>query len=206
MATIVVIISLLLYGLIHSLLAGSRAKNFIRQQYGDRAYYGLYRIGYNVFALISIAPVVALVMFYSGDTFWNVDSGWQALIQILRVVGVVGIGISLLQIDGQRFLGVRQFKAYLNKDPLPLPDEPLQTGGIYRIVRHPLYLFSLMVIWSMTSMSEAYFGFCIGATIYFVVGSLVEERRLAQAFGDEYKNYQRQTAWLIPFLHIYYKF
>jgi protein-S-isoprenylcysteine O-methyltransferase Ste14 len=83
-----------------------------------------------------------------------------------------------------------------------LPTEPLQTGGVYQLVRHPLYLFSLMVIWPLPAMTEAMLGFNIAATIYFTFGSLLEERRLVAIFGQDYITYQQRVPWLIPFIHL----
>jgi protein-S-isoprenylcysteine O-methyltransferase Ste14 len=71
-------------------------------------------------------------------------------------------------------------------------------NGLYGVVRHPLYFFSMLVLWFMPVMSAAWLGFCIGSSVYFVLGSLLEERKLRRAFGQDYRNYQRQVAWMIP--------
>jgi len=55
-----------------------------------------------------------------------------------------------------------------------------------------------MLIWPVTTMTDAYFGFAIGATIYFVVGSYYEEKRLLVVFGEDYAAYQRRVPWLFP--------
>jgi protein-S-isoprenylcysteine O-methyltransferase Ste14 len=108
----------------------------------------------------------------------------------------------VLQIDTGRFLGISQLSAYQLGRELPLPSEPLQTGGVYRIVRHPLYLFSLMLIWPTATMRAGYFGFCVGTTIYFLIGSLFEERRLLAGFGPAYSDYRDRVAWMIPFVRM----
>jgi protein-S-isoprenylcysteine O-methyltransferase Ste14 len=95
-------------------------------------------------------------------------------------------------------MGVRQARAFLASDPLPLPDEPLQTGGVYRLVRHPLYTFSLLMVWAAPVMTLNTLWFNLGATLYVLVGSLIEERRLAAGYGEPYSSYRRQVSWLIP--------
>jgi protein-S-isoprenylcysteine O-methyltransferase Ste14 len=74
--------------------------------------------------------------------------------------------------------------------------------GENKLVRHPLYLFSLLVIWSFATMSQAMFAFNIAATLYFIFGSLLEEQRLLAIFGQSYVDYQQHVPWLIPFLKI----
>jgi len=108
--------------------------------------------------------------------------------------------LSLLQIDFGQFLGLTQLMAYFKGQPLPLADEPLQFNGVYRLVRHPLYVFSLLVIWPMSPMSESLLAFNVCTTIYFVVGSILEERKLIAIYGEKYRAYQQLTPAFIPFL------
>lgn len=197
-AMIAVLLTMLAYGAVHSLLAWRRVKSALKDRTGERAYHGLYRITYNIIATLTLAPIFALIIFRPGEIVWRIPQGWLPLLLIIQAVGLIGLFVSLLQIDLGQFSGLSQLLAYLNGDPLPLPREPLQTDGVYRLVRHPLYLFSLMVIWPIPTMTEAYLGFCIGSTIYFVAGSYMEERRLLKAFGARYIDYQKRVPWLFP--------
>jgi protein-S-isoprenylcysteine O-methyltransferase Ste14 len=36
--------------------------------------------------------------------------------------------------------------------------------------------------------------------MYFIIGAVVEERKLVKTFGDEYLEYMSKTPYLIPFL------
>ena len=88
--------------------------------------------------------------------------------------------------------------AYFSGGQLPLADEALQTDGLYGWVRHPLYFFSLLALWFSPTMTDALLMFNIAATLYFVFGSLIEEQRMVNAYGDIYKQYQQNTSWMIP--------
>jgi len=74
----------------------------------------------------------------------------------------------------------------------------MQTGGLYSLVRHPLYLASMLVLWSQTQITEFMLAFNIAATLYFAVGSWYEEKRLLAVFGEEYASYQKRVPWLLP--------
>ncbi|GAB4480243.1 MAG: hypothetical protein Kow00124_26760 [Anaerolineae bacterium] len=79
----------------------------------------------------------------------------------------------------------------------------LVTGGIYRLVQHPMYLALLLVSLGMPLMVRSVWGAAAG--IILIIPALwrrigEEEDRLLQAFGDEYHEYQRRTRRLIPFI------
>lgn len=196
-----VLIGLAAYGLLHSYLAG-RGKSWFQQVFSERTYHGLYRIIYNVIAIISILPILYLVAWQSGEVVWTIPLEWEPVLFAIQLVGIVGFAVSLLQIDLLRFAGLKQLYVYVSGGSLPLSSEQLQTGGMYAVVRHPLYLFSLLLLWPVTTMTSAYLGFCIGVTVYFFIGSFYEERRMVEHYGKTYQAYQKRVPWLIPFLNI----
>ena len=197
-----VIAMLVGYGVLHSLLAAIATKKFVHQWLGTRLYEGWYRLFFNAVAGITFLPILAYVGMNSGDSIWRSSPPWSYGLLAIQLAGLVGLTVSLLQIDGWRFLGISQILAWFNGDPLPLPDEPLQIKGVYRLVRHPLYLFSMMVLWALPVMSAASLGLATGTTLYFIVGSYFEEKKLHAAFGEAYAQYQRDVPWMIPFLKI----
>jgi protein-S-isoprenylcysteine O-methyltransferase Ste14 len=149
---------------------------------------------------VTLAPALLLVVFRSEGIAWRVDLAWEPVLLAMQAAGLIGFALALLQIDLMRFAGLKQAVAFARGDPLPLPDEALQTRGVYRLVRHPLYLFSLLLLWPVTTMTWAYLGFCVGATLYLGIGSLLEERRMLEAYGEVYEAYRRRVPWLIPFV------
>jgi protein-S-isoprenylcysteine O-methyltransferase Ste14 len=197
---IAVLLAIVAFGFIHSILASKEAKGAFQEKYGERAFHGLYRLIYNIITILTLLPIGLLMVSQSNRVVWAVESPITVLFLILQGIGVIGLLISVLQIDGGQFLGTSQARAYFMGGELPLPKEPLSITGVYALVRHPLYLFSLMVIWFVPTMSEGYLGFCIGATLYFIIGSWYEEKRLISYFGDDYRAYQQKVAWMIPFV------
>ncbi len=199
-ALLLTLVLMVIYGLLHSLLAGHSMKRFVRILMGERAYLGLYRLLFNAIATITFLPVLWAIAAFPGDMIWEIGEPWNLLLRGLQLLGIIGLLAAFSDIDGSRFLGLRQAAAWWNGDPLPLPPEKLQLWGTYRIVRHPLYLFSLMLIWPTPAMTSAWFGFCFGSTIYMVVGSLLEEQRMMSQFGAAYEDYRKRVPWLLPFV------
>ena len=169
-----VILALLIYGVFHSLTAAIGFKALMATVMGERGYLGLYRLFYNTISVITLLPVLVLVAAEPGDTVWSLNGIPALFFRFTQVVGLLGLTVSFLQIDGSRFLGLKQMAVYFSGGKLPLPPEPMVFNGVYAVTRHPLYLFSMLVLWFQPQMNEALFGFNIGATIYFCLGSLVE--------------------------------
>jgi protein-S-isoprenylcysteine O-methyltransferase Ste14 len=72
------------------------------------------------------------------------------------------------------------------------------TPGLYRYIRHPLYLGFLLIFWSTPDMSIGRLLFAAGATTYVLVGARFEERSLLRRFGEDYARYRKRVPMLIP--------
>jgi protein-S-isoprenylcysteine O-methyltransferase Ste14 len=79
-----------------------------------------------------------------------------------------------------------------------LPPMPFIVRGPYRWVRHPLYFFCLLMIWSCPNLSLDRMMYNVLWTAWIIVGSVLEERDLVATFGEEYSNYKRKVPMLIP--------
>jgi protein-S-isoprenylcysteine O-methyltransferase Ste14 len=70
--------------------------------------------------------------------------------------------------------------------------------GPYRWVRHPLYLFMILMIWSCPDLTSDRLLFNGLWTVWIAIGSIFEERDLVSEFGNAYREYQRKVPMLIP--------
>jgi protein-S-isoprenylcysteine O-methyltransferase Ste14 len=200
MPALQVLTALLLYGAFHSLTAAAWWRTRVAALVGEQAFLGLYRLTYSIVSVLTLLPVLALMAARPGGTVWSASGPTASVLLALRVTAGLGIVLALVRIDGLRFVGIKDAVAYFRGRELPLPAERLATGGIYRLVRHPLYLFSTIALWATPVMTESMLGFTLGATIYFVVGSILEERKMARAFGGDWSAYRDAVPWLIPFV------
>lgn len=197
----IIILWMIGFSLIHSITADKRFKNWVAKIFGERFRHGWYRLFYNAVSVISLAPLF-LYMADIAMPIYSVPAWLVPIFLIIQLIGVIGLVISILQIDWMRFAGFKQAYAYLAGKPLPLEEEPLQTKGLYAFVRHPLYLFSLLFLWFAPTMTHTGLMFNILATLYFVFGSIVEEKRMISYYGEIYTTYRRDVPWLIPFIRI----
>ena len=103
--------------------------------------------------------------------------------------------------------GVRSLESFdtFGLSPLRVGDDerspdkmPLTIRGAYRMVRHPLYLSMLMVVWAYPVFSYDRLLFNISWTVWVVFATRLEERDLVAAFGDPYREYQSRVPMLLP--------
>ena len=110
-------------------------------------------------------------------------------------ISVFLLFVAVLQTDVLSFAGLRQL----------IEEErtgKLVTHGLYRFVRHPLYTFSLLILWLSPKVTINSFIVYLALTLYVLVGAFFEERKLLREFGQEYAKYRSVTPMLMPGLKL----
>jgi methanethiol S-methyltransferase len=184
------LLSIALWGILHSLLASNEAKEFFRRILGD-AFMRLYRLLYNLFAFFSFLPILYLMVVLPDTILYQVPAPFSLLMRLGQGGALILLIAAAFQTDLLSFAGLRQIFEEEKKGPL-------MTGGLYRYVRHPLYTFSLLILWLSPDMSLNSFLVYLALTVYILIGVIFEERKLLREFGEEYENYRSVTPMLIP--------
>ena len=184
------ILSIALWGFVHSFIASFGFKDFLRRMLGD-GFMKFYRLLYNIFAVVSIAPVLYLAAVLPDRNLYNIPAPWNALMLAGQGISALLLLVAVLQTDVLSFAGVRQLFEEERTGRLV-------TVGLYRIVRHPLYTFSLLVLWLSPKVSLNSFILYLSLTAYILIGISFEERKLLREFGDDYARYKTVTPMLIP--------
>jgi protein-S-isoprenylcysteine O-methyltransferase Ste14 len=96
-------------------------------------------------------------------------------------------------------LGITALGRSLSIFPRPTPDGDLVRGGVYRLVRHPIYTGVILaaVGWSVVTWSALAFAGAALLFIFFDRKSAFEEKLLEAKFAD-YGEYKRLVKKLIP--------
>jgi protein-S-isoprenylcysteine O-methyltransferase Ste14 len=185
------VFAVLIWGVIHSLTASLGAKESVRRTLGDTGT-RYYRLAYNIFSVISFAPILWLMFILPDRVLYRIAAPWIYFSLAGQIAAVVLLAIGVLQTDPLAFVGLRQLFEGEKRS------SRLVTRGLYRWVRHPLYTAGLLFIWLTPSMSRNSLTVMIAATVYIIVGASYEERKLEREFGAAYAEYKATTPMLIP--------
>jgi protein-S-isoprenylcysteine O-methyltransferase Ste14 len=128
-------------------------------------------------------------------SFQGVPRLFCRIVFLLSVAGNIWGNRALRHLDP---LGIKSIRYRLRGKELQ--PQLFVIHGPYRFVRHPLYLFSLMMIWSFPDLTSDRLLFNFLWTAWIVIGTLLEERDLVNTHGKIYQDYQRKVPMLIPFI------
>lgn len=189
---LVLFVSVLGYGTIHSLLAADEVKRLLLERMPSLK--RSYRFMYTVIAIVTLIPI--LLWYAQLDETLLIGSKFlQFLGASCVVVGMILLLLAFKSYNLKIFMGLDFTEESDSK-------EPLVVTGMYHYVRHPLY-FALIVLFLGFAMlvPDARTFVLVGAMlIYIAVGSTLEERKLTQRYGDAYRDYCRKTKRWIPFV------
>jgi methanethiol S-methyltransferase len=184
------ILTLALWGTIHSQLASIGFKNFLHRAIGD-GFMRFYRLFYNIFAVISLAPVLYLAVSTPNKILYEVPAPWKYIMLAGQGLSALLLVVAVLQTDILSFAGLRQL---IEEEKMA----NLVTTGLYHAVRHPLYTFSLLILWLSPSMTTNSLAVYLALTLYVLVGITFEERKLVREYGKAYVDYRSTTPMLLP--------
>ena len=194
MSIFYILLSLLLWGGIHSILASLTFKSLLGDTVGKSMMRG-YRLFYNAFSFLTFLPILYLVQTLPDAPLYAVSAPISYVMLLGQGLGLILLIVGVLQTDTLSFIGLSQLFTEEKSSALV-------TKGLYRLVRHPLYTAGLMILWLSPTVSVNSFTLYVGATIYILVGAYFEERKLLREFGQAYAEYKSKIPMLIPGLKL----
>jgi len=153
-----------------------------------------YRLFYNVLATVLVVPLVWWTLTMPGDTLWAWPGVWGWLADGLAAAAAAGFLWTLRYYEGGEFLGLRQLRAGQQRVE---DQEQFHISPPHRYVRHPWYSFGLVILWTR-DMDGPLLVTIVAITVYLVLGSRLEERKLIAYHGDVYRRYRQQVPPFIP--------
>lgn len=146
----------------------------------------------------SVYVWIASVLFLGVCWMWQPLPGviWQMeglgrLIYVAQALGIV------LTIAAARIVGIWELAGV--KQPDLTKSIEFRAEGPFAIVRHPIYLGWVLMVFATPVMTTSRLLFAVISSAYLIAAIPLEERSLVEAFGEKYRAYQRQMRWrLIP--------
>jgi len=182
----------------HSILASNKVKKLFKDRFGNGIAY--YRIGYNIISVISFI-IIYLSLPTINITLYDLPSPYDLIILFLQLLSLIGFIWSTRYFSSGEFIGWAQIRRLRegNYDSKDLDESStLRIEGPYKYSRHPIYFFSIVFLVMRPVMSLSYFIIVVIFVVYFYIGSVFEEKRLIEKFGEAYINYQKSVPRIIP--------
>ena len=176
----------------HSVMVRRGFKQWLGKYMPDiyhNAFYGLTSIIALLLVLVFWQESTTLVARAEGIIFW--------LLRALFCICVAGFFWGSKSLGSFDALGVKPLMRYISNRS----DKPQQiiAKGPYRWVRHPLYLFLIVLIWSCPVLTLDRLIFNIMWTFWIVIGTYLVDRDLHREFGSQYLEYSSRVPMLIPY-------
>lgn len=189
----------ILYAIVHSVLASLPVKQRVRSLVGPRVSDGLYRFGFNGFAVLSLAGMMRAIWRLPDQRLYRL----RGVPALLMWGGQIVVSIALIRTNQQNGLGhvtgIRQAWAFVTRRPIgppPVVQHPLADGeclegwtGTFRLSSHPNNYLVLFLYWLSPVMTIKWAAIGVVTAVYMVLGSLHEDRRLLAAYGERYRCY-----------------
>jgi len=156
-----------------------------------------------VFNLVAIATIIPVIL-YGKSIQGHVVFRWEGFMIVFQVL-LLTIAVLLFfagarHYDMLQFLGLRQIRTGTSHSALT-ETGTLNTTGVLGITRHPWYLATIILIWAR-GLDVPTLVTNIILTLYLIVGTALEERKLLIEYGEDYRRYQQRVSMLIPFKYL----
>jgi protein-S-isoprenylcysteine O-methyltransferase Ste14 len=184
----------LLWSFLHSWLVTTRTSAWFKRRLGKK--YTFYRLFYNLFALITVLPLLYWQHTLRGPIVIPLRPDLMIFKYTTVIFSIMVIAGAFFTFDVREFIGIRKSGA---GDQQGYKEPAIRKHGLYGIVRHPMYLGGM--IFFTASMIHAplpqFLGYCILA-LYMIIGTVREDRRLSRELGKIYRDYQKEVPMIIP--------
>jgi protein-S-isoprenylcysteine O-methyltransferase Ste14 len=174
------------FGFLHSLflLAGVRRR---LQRWVPWELFGSVFTVVSCLALLTTAwlwqPLPGVIYTSSGLPAWLLLGAFLgSWVLLIHAMSLTGLGFQT---------GFTPWWCYVQRRPVPA--RRFVTTGLYGILRHPIYLSFLGLIWFTPRMTCDHFLLACVWTVYIYVGSILKDRRLLLYLGDRYREYMAQV-------------
>lgn len=174
-----------IFALHHSIMARSGAKSLIKR-------------------IVPADLERSVYVWIASLLFLGVCLMWQPLPGIVWQTHGPGLFLYLVQLFGvaltiraAQIVGVRELAGL--RQPDPSRKVAFTTDGPFGIVRHPIYLGWVLMVFAFPVMTTSRLLFAVVSTVYLAIAIPLEEASLIAAHGDAYRDYQSRMRWrLIP--------
>lgn len=191
MANLLLALSWALFYILHTTLASSKLKRFLKAKWSVA--YKWYSLFYSVLSAVLFVGILLQALFLPVKAIFPPSQFGQYAGYMVATAGVIVMLKAIKEIPLMSFLGLKPKKDEESKPELVIT-------GLYSQVRHPLYL-GLLAIFLGYFLVSGTVGALIHLTcliLYLPVGIYFEEKNLIAVYESDYRKYQQTVPSIFP--------
>lgn len=175
-----------IFALHHSIFARARMRAWMARAISPR-------IERSIYVWIASLTFGAACLWWmpAGAPLWEAGGMPRAVLRAVQFGGIAFTLWSASALDSLALAGIRQLETPLPPSGVDAASATLQHTGPYGVVRHPIYLGWLLIVWPAPTMTPSHLIFAAITTAYLIIATELEERSLHQTFGAAYGDYAR---------------
>ena len=186
---------LLQFPIVHSLLL-SRAGRFVLNRLAPRNFASA--LSTTNYVIIASIQTFLLFGFWSssGAIWWQARGALFPVMVLLYASGWLLLVKSMFDAGITLQTGSLGWWSVLRNKPPAYPG--LRTGGLFRIIRQPIYASFAITLWTVPTWTPDQLFLASGLTVYCLIGPLFKEARFRRLFGREFEDYRVRHPYWFP--------
>jgi len=178
------------FGVVHSALASRPGTALLVRRFGV-----YHRLVYSGVAIATLVPLLVYAASVRAEPVYR----WQGALSFVPYALLAGA--CALFLAGGRHYSLRRLLGFAQlREPASVAlgaQGKLDSAGILGVIRHPWYTACLLLPWAR-DLDVSALAASVAFSLYVLVGTWLEERKLVVEFGEEYRAYQRRVSMLVP--------
>lgn len=200
----------ILFAGIHSLLASRSAKKIATRIFGKKKRNALYRPFYNAQAVITFGALVLYGIKLLNRDLYKIPFPLSLVMRSIQGFFLLYLIYGAKQIGFLQFSGISNLMKLLSRHSVIQPEPEgqgpiidingeMKVTGPFQTSRHPLNFGMIPILWLNPRMTLNLLTFNIITTIYLIIGSIHEEKRLIESYNGAYIDYQKSgISFFVP--------
>lgn len=169
----------------HSLFARERAKRWVRRVAPPELERSIY-----VWASSALLVGTCALWQPLPGVVYEAHGWWRVPFWAVQAAGVLLTVLGARVIDPLELAGIQQATGRRGRDHL-------EVTGPFRLVRHPIYLGWMLMVFGTPSMTASRLLFAAVSSAYLILAIPWEEKSLVAAHGDRYRAYRTAVRWRV---------
>ena len=146
-------------------------------------------------SLLTVGLSLWFIMPAAAETTVSAEVGF-ILNTFLFIISWVLLSISSFQAGYQVQTGSLGWTSmFFSRKPI-FP--PMPTKGLFKLIRHPIYLSFCLVLWTPPTMTLDLFLVALTYTFYCFFAPRLKERRFIKIYGEAFLEYKQVTPYFFP--------